>query len=218
VVLPAPSSTEPRAPLPSREACWLDVRGALNREITGTYYASSPALPMTDVQASSDYWSTDADLGRVIGARVHVFATDAEARLKLDHALASDPRQMILRLSCLTDAGGVILMTGNRSHYRDIPFGPGHYRIGSSDMARAVRGEFVAQTVRIGRLDYYKTQTGELQLSRFDQKGAAGSFTLTAAAVADESTITVSGRFDFPCDPLDASLCEPSVTHPDGGG
>ena len=162
---------------------------------------------MTDVQASSDYWASESDLRRVIGARAAVFATEEDAHQKVAHAMASDPRQRILRLSCLTDQGGVTLMTSNRSRYRDVPFGLGRYRISTADMALAARGEFVAQTVRTGRLDYYKTQGGELDLTRFDREGVAGSFVLTAAAGPGEPALTVKGRFSFPCDPLDASGC-----------
>ena len=162
---------------------------------------------MTDVQASSDYWASESDLRRVVGARLAVFATDEEARRKLAQTMASDPRQQILRLSCLTDQGGVTLLTSHRSRYRDVPFGPGRYRISTADMAAAAPGEFVAQTVRTDRLDYYKAQGGELELTLFDQEGVAGSFTLTAAAAPGEPVLTVKGRFAFPCDPLDASGC-----------
>jgi hypothetical protein len=163
--------------------------------------------PMTDVQASSDYWASESDLRRVIGARVAVFATDDEAQQKLAQAMASDPRQRILRLSCLTDQGGVTLMTSDRSRYHDVPFGPGRYRISTADMAAAAAGEFVAQTVRTGRLDYYKSQGGELELTRFDPTGVSGSFALTAVAAPGAPVLTVNGRFAFPCDPLDESGC-----------
>jgi len=203
-----PLASEPVRPLlPSREACWLELESPAARGITGTFIASTPRDPMTDVQASSDYWASESDLRRVIGARAHVFATDEEAQRKLAQAMASDPRQHILRLSCLTDQGGVTLMTSHRSRYRDVPFGPGRYRISTADMALAAPGEFVAQTVRTGRLDYYQAQGGQLELTRFDREGVAGSFMLTAAAAPGEPGVAIRGRFAFPCDPLDASRC-----------
>lgn len=207
IEIPPLASGPARALLPPREACWLQIQGRAARTITGTFVASTPRDPMTDVQASSDYWASESDLRRVIGARASVFATDEEAQQKLAHAMASDPQQQVLRLSCLTDEGGVTLITGNSSHYRDVPFGPGRYRISTADMAAAAPGEFVAQTVRTGRLDYYQTQGGELELDRFDREGVAGSFMLTAAAAPGEPSLTVKGRFKFPCDPLDASAC-----------
>jgi hypothetical protein len=207
IKLPPLASGPTRPLLPPREACWLELEGPAARTITGTFFASTPRDPMTDVQASSDYWASESDLRRVLGARASVFATDEEAQQKLARAMASDPRQHILRLGCLTDEGGITLMTGDRSHYRDVPFGPGRYRISAADMAAAAPGEFVAQTVRTGRLDYYQAQGGELELTRFDPEGVAGSFMLTAAAAPGEPTLTVKGRFAFPCDPLDASGC-----------
>jgi hypothetical protein len=207
VEIPPLASGLAPALLPSREACWIQIAGHAARTITGTFFASTPRDRMTDVQASSDYWATESDLRRVIGTRVAVFATDEEAQQKLAQAMASDPRQQILRLSCVTDQGGITLMTSARSRYRDVPLGPGRYRISAGDMAEAAPGEFVAQTVRIGRLDYYRARGGQLELTRFDRTGVAGSFTLTAAVEPGEATLSVAGRFDLPCDPLDASLC-----------
>ncbi len=207
VEIPPAASGPARPLLPSREACWIRIEGPIARTITGTFFASTPRDPMTDVQASSDYWASESDLRRVIGARVAVFATDEEAQRKLAQAMASDPRRHILRLSCLDDQGGVTLMTSDRSRYRDVPFGAGHYRISAADMAAAAAGDFVAQTVRGGRLDYYKAQGGELELTRFDRSGVAGSFALTAAAAPGEPVLNLKGRFAFPCDPLDASGC-----------
>ncbi len=137
VTIPPVASGSARPLLPAREACWIQIEGHAARAITGTFFASTPRDPMTDVQASSDYWASESDLRRVIGARVSVFATDEEAQQKLARAMASDPRQRILRLSCLTDQGGVTLMTSARSRYRDVPFGPGRYRVSTADMAGA---------------------------------------------------------------------------------
>jgi hypothetical protein len=207
VEIPPIASAPARPLLPSREACWIEIEGHAARAMTGTFFASTPRDPMTDVQASSDYWASESELRRVIGARVSVFATDEEAQQKLAQAMASDPRQQILRLSCLTEQGGVTLLTSARSRYRDVPFGPGRYRISTADMAAAAPGEFVAQTVRTGRLDYYKARGGELTLTRFDEAGITGSFMLTAAAAPGEPVLTVTGRFALPCDPLAASAC-----------
>lgn len=205
---PAVTSLPPDRLLPSRPACKVEIRGDLTRTVVGTFVPSQPGDLKTDVSAASDYWLSDEDLRTELGRTAAVFATDAEAKRKLDTHMAADPRLMVLRLSCLTAEGGVILMTPERAHYRDVPFTPGTYAISAGDMASAGPREFVAQTVRNGPLDYFHALQGTLSLTRFDATGVAGSFSLSAQSADSNARIEVKGTFDLPCDPLGASKCE----------
>jgi hypothetical protein len=214
---PVVTSLAPELLLPSRPACWIKIKGGATRKIAGTFVPSQPGQPNTDVSASSDYWSSADDLRAEIGKSAAVFATEAEAQKKLEAQMAADPRLMILRLSCLTTDGGVILMTPGLAKYADVPFKPGTYAISAGDFASARPQEFVAQTVRSGQFDYFHTLKGKLILSKFDASGVSGSFSLSAHSVDGDAQIEVEGKFDLPCDPLGASKCESLKTTPGKG-
>ncbi len=195
----------------SGKGCELKVTG--DKEISAkTAYSASGS------GAGADYWSSDDEIRAALLALVkagNAGISDADAKKKVDEEMKKDPRLFLLIVNCVApkpDDASISFFPGDESKYADVPFGPKKYTLppdgGLGGGANA--GEF-SVLFSIGDHFFAVTEPGELNITRFDSNGVAGTFKFTAKEsefLADGKplSVKVEGSFDYPC--LGGSKCK----------
>ena len=142
------------------------------------------------IPANSDYWLTDDQLQQA--AAVH---DDFDERVASGQQLLQ-----ILQIAC-GEGDGVLFMSTDWTTRTDIPQGPGSYSV-LNYLDKDKPG--MSAAIVIPGDELFGVTGGTLTISRFDDKGVAGSFDLTAeelSAFAEGAPmqLTVTGEFDLPC-------------------
>ena len=117
------------------------------------------------------------------------------------------PRVVLLGLNCSSaerpQAGSISFVPGQGSRYADVPFAPKRYVIpGALGFGGGVRPGEVGVLVTVKDTAYKAAEPGELNITKFDASGIAGTFRFNAVEVAATGTpkrITVEGKFDYGC-------------------
>lgn len=190
---------------PDLGACAVTFTGDTQVEISGD---GGPAA------AGTDYWLSDDELRQVVEQLARVTSadkTDEEIEREVDETMASsEPKLFVLILNCSdredSDRSISILASGS-STYDDIPFGAGTYPIPASS-GESKPGTF-SVLFNIDEKPYRVSSDGELDITKFDASGIAGTFSFRAEemfATPDAKTISVDGSFDFDC--TGGAVCE----------
>jgi len=200
---PTPTPATPAAP-PADDRCEITVEGDL------TAKGESPGGPMA---VGSDYWMSDAEIKEAVKAMAG--ALGGGKPVDLDAELKKDPRIYTLLINCATPRAKISIGPSMGSKYADVPFGPKKYKIA------APKGE---QPGLMTTLTTFEGDTGvwvvdgegELDVSKFDKTGIAGSFSygLAEATFGDKSKtprkVKVTGKFAFKCS-FNTSVCQGSA-------
>lgn len=153
----------------------------------------------------TEYWMSDDEIREAL--EFLATGTEEEQKRQVEEGMAEDPRLYILLLNCTSteDRGqNITFSPSNEATYADVPFGPGDYVV-------PVGGVFGgAQDPReFGVLfgvegdDLWKvSEAGTFRITRWDNKGIAGTFDFKAEEALAEGTpkkIEVEGNFAFDC-------------------
>lgn len=132
-------------------------------------------------------------------------ASDDEIRRQVEEDMKNDPRLFILIVNCVAEPDlSLSFMPGGAAKYADVPFKAGTYRIaeGGPFGADGDSKDFGVMMTTGDDGFYGVSEPGELKITRFDEKGIAGTFSFTVEEMLADGapkTIQVSGKFDFPC-------------------
>ena len=155
------------------------------------------------LNATTDYWMTDAELRAALAALANpdVRASPADKQRKLDEAMKKDPRLMVLTISCMTEDGGVIFMAPDSAKYADVPFKRGSYSFAAMLGGKGGQLNAMFSLSSDKAHESYAVQgLGKLVLTQFDKKGIAGTFTFKAESRDNPPKhITVNGKFSYAC-------------------
>lgn len=175
----ARDAAPPPAPPPeSTGACTIEIDGALKLKETAP--GGPPAI-------STDYWLSEESLRRVVS---HLETDPA----RIEAAMKANPRFMTLIINCRGPRASISFMPEEGSRYADIPYRPKKYALASGK-----RGSFRPLTL-IDRAAY-RTRTGTLDITRFDDHGLTATYQFEATDIATDKQVTIRGAIDFPCPP-----------------
>lgn len=173
--------------------------------------ADSTRVPTVDV-AAGDPAAGNCSVTIAGDETLTIQGNGGEAAVASVHWFGEDePEIAALLLNCLdrTDPGRSVVLTPSQdTTAEDVPMGPGSYPIPESD-AGLNPGEFRA-TVNTGSARYNVSSAGTLEITSFDERGVAGTFSFVAReaqAEGEPGRISVTGRFDFAC--TGGESCEP---------
>lgn len=189
----------PRLAAADPNHCEIAVTG----DATAAIKADAADTHQGKLTAGTDYWMSEAQLRGALAVVEGIGSklSKPEQARKVDEAMKKDPRFMVLIINCLTDEGGVIITAAQGSKYASVPHKPASYAIVPSSKAKP--GEFTAM-VHLkpdGKREHYSvTAPGKLELSQFDGKAIAGTFTFQADARGKAPKhATFTGSFHFAC-------------------
>jgi hypothetical protein len=178
---------------PADDRCELVVDGDINDRGVG---------PGGNSAAGSDYWMDDAEIRKALEVMAKV--TKSKDR-DIDADMKKDPRIMTLVLNCQTPRTKLSFLPAPDSKYTDVPFGPKKYKIadGSTDKSPGVMRTMVTfdKDTGVWNLD----GEGELDITKFDQTGIAGSFAFAmierqfGSSATPARKVKVTGSFAFKC-------------------
>jgi len=206
---PTAEPTEEPSEIPVGEGsgCQGKISGEVNQEFSGPGGSSA---------VGTDYWYTEDEM-RAILRQLAEFGgelSEEEIEAEVEEGMARDPRLFLLLLNCVSTDGtvSISLSPSSASKYADVPFEPGTYKIagggflGGSD----VPGEWgVLLTVGEGSFAV-SDAGGEINITKFDSSGIAGSFSFPAEEIFAEDgtsgTITVEATFEYDC--VGQSACD----------
>jgi hypothetical protein len=196
----APSAPHP----PGREACHVKFSGAEESEFSGMWW---PGRKDDKVTAASDYWATDAEVRTALRAGIKN-KDRAEVDREIGAHMEHDPHLVILGIECISDSGSLVIVSGEKSTYADIPFKPGTYKLGTGTAKSAPAGDFAVGRLRSAAGPYLDATPGTLTLTKFDATGVAGSFSFTATSASTKAPAKIEGTFDLPCEPNRFGRCQ----------
>ncbi len=156
----------------------------------------------------SDYYYDDDEMRKNLEQIAKIANSDAsedEIKRQVDEDMKSDPRLFLLIINCVQDPDfSISFLPGGGAKYADIPFKAGTYRIAEGGLfgADADSKDFGVLMTTGDDAFYGVSEPGELNITRFDAKGIAGTFSFTAKEVladGEPKTVQVSGKFDYPC-------------------
>jgi hypothetical protein len=168
-------------------ACTVKVKGHVNGEWIMFWKKGKPGIgARVGAFADSTYWST---------------AEDLEIARKNDI-------DKVLNLRCLWEKGtddGAIELTSQASTRNEVPQGPGKYPLVGARRAKdAIKpGQFTVVALLMNK-NMYSVTSGALEIARFDGRGVAGSFKVSAKPMVVQNptsagTIELEATFDIPC-------------------
>jgi hypothetical protein len=200
---PAPSSVAPadKAPAappttakepPADNRCEVVVEGDIKDRGVGPAASSS---------VGTDYWLSDSE----IRTALEVMASLSKNKKRdIDADMKKDPRIMTLILNCQTPRTKVSFLPAPSSKYADVPFAPKKYKIAKGKSAGVMRTMVTFEKdTGVWNVD----GEGELDITKFDQTGIAGSFAFDVIEQTFGSSATparkakVTGTFAFKCTP-----------------
>jgi len=196
------------------DSCSIDITGAL---ATSAKIAEPPRKPGSDddlmkgphVTAGTGYWMTTAQLG---AANAEVSRTTSgnkkapSGKAPAQDGFSMDDPLMLLTLDCHNDNAGVTFMPAPKSKSANVPFKPGHYRIGTKDSAKPGDFLFTLNVTDKGEAKIFNSTQGQLELTQFDARGAAGKYTFTGKEWYGNRTVSVTGTFSVKCK---GAACKP---------
>lgn len=156
----------------------------------------------------SDYYYDDDEMRENLEQIAKIANSDAsedEIKRQVDEDMKSDPRLFLLIINCVQDPDfSISLLPGGEAKYADVPFKAGNYRIAEGGLfgADGDSKDFGVLMTTGDDAFYGVSEAGELNITRFDEKGIAGTFSFTAEqmlADGEPKTVKVSGKFDYPC-------------------
>jgi hypothetical protein len=144
-----------------------------------------------------------------IGARVGAFADSTYWSTAEDLEIArKNDIDKVLNLRCLWEKGtddGAIELTSQASTRNDVPQRPGKYPlVGARRSKEEIKpGQFMVVALLMNK-NMYSVTSGTLEIARFDGRGVAGSFKVSAKPMVVQNptsagTIELEGTFDIPC-------------------
>jgi len=190
----------------------IEVSGDVSLKASVTA-SDNPSNPV-DVNVTTDYWITDAQMREMIArlnAQRPANPTPEETK-KIDELMKTDPRLTVflLRASDATFSLG-LAEDAHSTKYKDFPFKPGRYPIRPGTGFGTAPGELRAtfKLVESGKAALFKLdKPGSFELTQFDKKGAKGTFSFTAKEINGSRSISVKGSFSSPCHgPVRGSAC-----------
>ncbi len=206
------TTSDPGMPSPGTPAVAAAVAvgkpaGTCEVTVTGDYALTYTAIatkgppPNGNAMAASDYWMSDDELRQGLKMMNNVFdgkkLSEAEIEKKTDEDMKKDPRFYVLLLNCGNDADGSVTL-GASGKYADVPYKAAKYVIAQGSVKP---GEFSAMTnVRKPEHQSFSVaEPGEIVLTKFDATGIAGTFSYKAQTFDKSKSVTVNGKFDYPC-------------------
>lgn len=178
-----------------QRGCEVRVTGATNATWKVQWQKPTLGQPAF-VGASTDYWGSESEMRAALGAIVGLGGkTSKEEKEKaVDEGMKADPRFIILSLICKDGDRNVQFLPTKGSKYKDIPFKPGTYKIGTAP------GAFASWGTKVAKQGLYGKGEGTLVIKKFDLTGVAGTFSFKAKRIGGKDEwINVEGAFDFPC-------------------
>ena len=195
----------------SGKGCEVKVTGDTEISVKSAYSAGGSG-------AGADYWTSDDELRAALLALAkagNAGISDADAKKKVDEEMRKDPRFFLLIVNCVApepEDVSISFLPGGESKYADVPFGPKKYTLppGGTLGGDTKPGEFSVLFV-IGDRFFDLAEPGELNITKFDASGIAGTFKFTAKeseflATGTPWKVKVEGSFDYPC--LGGSKCK----------
>jgi len=123
------------------------------------------------------------------------------ASRKEKQTLHANKSAMPLDINCSNDGPPQILVSlaAFSSTEKDLPLGPGTYRIVGKSSGEVKPGEILAGSLTFNK-GMYDARGGTLTLDRFDMEGVAGSFVIDGVEALNGSRkIHIEGTFEIPC-------------------
>lgn len=198
---PAPSASNLPSEVKAAEAGVADDGEAFRREqiqkygsceveFDGTLKAKFTA-PGGKSALGADYFMNDDEMRQFLSFLIR-------DPTKLDQAMKEDPRVTLFIVNCATDGLSLSFGAGAGTTSKEIPFGPGKYRMGNQK----------GRVAFLGSLENHKKMfrlkdEGSFEFTRFDASGAQGMFEFEAEG---DFTGKVRGKFDYKC-AHDTSVC-----------
>jgi hypothetical protein len=182
--------------------CELHVHGDVTIDAVVDHAHGEAASRRSRAGAATDYWMTEDELRVGLAAMAGMAAGGNQSyqanATAADEGMKKDPRMFLLTLECGNEVARLQLTPVGGSHYADVPYGPKKYVIASGD---GQPGQFVAglgAAVDGGRQVFTPSAAGELDVTRFDGKGIAGTFRFPAISNIGRA-VTVEGSFAYAC-------------------
>jgi hypothetical protein len=192
-IVSATALADGKAPAMTSAGCQVQVTGSTSASWKGVWQKPVLGQP-AKVGVGSDHWLTDDDFKQAFTAIAKMNGSHSPS---VEEMMKKDPKLILLLLNCMDKDSGLSLGPNTASTYKDVPFAPKSYKIGTG--ARAP-GQFGVVTLMVGKHPF-RASEGTLDITKFDLEGIAGTFTFKANAIPKEpgKTIEVVGTFNFPC-------------------
>lgn len=215
---PAGAAVAPSADVPRRVATALAAasqaaaqanaaprRGNCEITITGDLSLKQGGI---GGRTASDRWMNESEIRenlRRVARLIDDKKSAAEIERQVDQDIKEDPALWLLSVGC--NGGGVVieLTPHGSATYADVPMAAKKYPIPAGSIIGGARaaGEWNVVTT-VNDIDYYPLETGELNITRFDASGIAGTFRYAAEEFQIQSAgakkrVVVAGTFDIPC-------------------
>jgi hypothetical protein len=176
------------------------ARAQCEASVEGSVSASGKS-PGGVGEFGTDYWMTDDELKQGLKVMAKFGKKDKDVDAAVAKAMKDDPRIYTFLFNCQAGDVHVSFMPANGSRYKDNPFGPKKYKV----QKKARPGEI--HTLITVKQAAYLNGEGELDLTRFDETGVAGTFQLTAHRLGKpDEKVTLKGKFSYPCH-LPSQIC-----------
>ncbi|MBI5948288.1 MAG: hypothetical protein HY875_09130 [Chloroflexi bacterium] len=169
------------------------------------------AFSATGSGAGTDYWISDDEMRAALLALVkagNAGISDADAKKKVDEEMKNDPRIFLLIVNCVApkpDDVSISFLPGGDSKYADVPFGSKKYTIAAGGtLGGDVKPGQFSVLFTIGDHFFNVAEDGQLNITKFDASGIAGTFSFSAKeneflATGTPLKVKVEGKFDYPC-------------------
>ena len=189
-------------------SCEIKITGARTVTVKGEKKPVPPNAPFEQVQlatvtnAQSDYWISDKHMRELIGVKKSFGKklSPAELQTVVDAEMKKDPRLQALFVSCGDKNGSLFFQEAAGTKYANVPFKPGKYVLDPNGAAGTFNPNL---TIGFGaNADLFKASTaGVLELSQFDSRGVAGTFSFKAVKrFGGDEQIDVVGTFKYSCE------------------
>jgi hypothetical protein len=145
----------------------------------------------------TDYWLTEKDMEKAITALVRLGKSGDDPAKRVAEAMKKDPKIYALIFNCQTGEADVSFVPANGSKYKDVPYGPKKYKVARGFKSKP--GEMGA--LIMVKKEGWAASEGELDITKFDKSGVAGTFLVKAAPMGkkDAPGILIKGKFSYPC-------------------
>lgn len=198
-VKPSAAPAEPsETKQPARiEACSMVLSGAVDKKIVGLVSLDPLTSPNSETGVTTDYWLTDAE--RASGQALMERTTGVKQR-------PGDASLLTFTLNCGSEQGSISFVR-YKLKKADLPHAPGKYAVFPN---RAPPPDKKGFQVVINAQDgnVYDAVSGDLSLTHFDQHRLAGTFHVEAkGAFGEKRSLSLDGKFDFPCESLVGDRC-----------
>lgn len=197
---PASPTPVAAAEPPADNRCEVTVEGDIKDHGFG---AGGPSA------VGTDYWLSEEELRKGLEVMAGAFG---DKKPDLDAEMKKDPRIYALLVNCQTPRTKISLIPSAGSKYADVPFGPKKYKIASTDE----KAPGVIQTLATfeGVHGVWGVDgAGELDVTKFDKTGIAGSFAYNlierqyGTPKGPPRKVKITGTFAFKCS-LGTSVCQ----------